>query len=286
MYLEEWARVARVATESGPRVAVSKDSEWILLPESVRTATSISQNDLERAEKEDRCLTGPLRYLPPVVPEKIIGVGLNYRSHAEEVGVPLPSHPLLFSKFTTSLIGDRDPICVDATVTQQADWEVELAVVVGRRLRCASKAEAMAAVLGYTVANDVSARDIQFSDVQWTRAKSLDTFCPLGPWLVPAARINCGRLRLRARVNGVPMQDGDTSDMLFDVGSLLSFCSWNFTLNPGDVVLTGTPPGVGAFRTPPIFLEHGDIVDVEIDHIGVLSNPVVVTTHPEDDSRR
>lgn len=201
-------------------------------------------------------------------------MGLNYRSHAIEVGAPIPKNPLLFAKFNSALIGHGSAICVNDAVTKAADWEVELAVIVGRTLNCASREEAQSAIFGYTVANDVTARDIQFSDVQWTRSKCLDTFGPLGPWIVPPAAIDAANARMRAYVNGVLMQDGTTSDMIFDVPELLSFCSWNFTLRAGDVILTGTPPGVGAFRKPPIYLRHGDVVDVEIEGIGKLSNPI------------
>jgi 2-keto-4-pentenoate hydratase/2-oxohepta-3-ene-1,7-dioic acid hydratase in catechol pathway len=215
-----------------------------------------------------------VRFLIPLDPGKVIGVGLNYRSHALEVGAPIPNAPLLFAKFNSSLIGHGDTIAVDEAVTRAADWEVELAVIVGRPLKRASRGEAREAIFGYTVANDVTARDIQAADVQWTRSKSLDTFGPLGPWIVPPRAIDPDLATLRARVNGVTMQNGSTSDLIFDVVELLSFCSWNFALNPGDVILTGTPPGVGGFRKPPIYLHDGDVIEVEIDGIGTLRNAV------------
>lgn len=184
----------------------------------------------------------------------------------------------LFTKFNTALIGHGDTIRVDEAVTQAPDFEVELAVIVGRTLRRASRQEAQKAVFGYWVANDVTARDIQFADVQWTRSKCLDTFGPLGPWIVPPTAIDPGNASLRTRVNDVLMQDGNTSDWIFDVTELLSFCSWNFTLQPGDVILTGTAPG--AFRKPPIYLQHGDRVDVEVEGIETLSNSVEVIPAP------
>lgn len=202
----------------------------------------------------------------------MIGIGLNYRSHAVEVGAAISKNPLLFAKFNTALIGHGDTIRVDEAVTQAPDWEVELAVIVGRTLRRASRHEAQQGVFGYTVANDVTARDIQFADVQWTRSKCLDTFGPLGPWIVPPTAIDSDNAKLRARANGVLMQDGNSSDLIFDVPELLSFCSWNFTLQPGDVILTGTAPGVGGFRKPPIYLRKGDRVEVEVEGIGILSN--------------
>jgi len=216
----------------------------------------------------------PREFLTPLDPGKVIGVGLNYRSHAEECGIPIPKNPLLFAKFNSSLIGHGATIRIEESITRAADWEVELAVIVGRRLRRASRQEATESIFGYTVANDVTARDIQVADVQWTRSKCIDTFGPLGPWMVPPEAIDPSNARLRSRVNGALMQDGSTSDLIFDVPELLSFCSWNFTLNPGDVILTGTPPGVGAFRNPPIYMRQGDRVEVEVEGIGTLTNTV------------
>ena len=187
-----------------------------------------------------------------------------------------PKEPLVFCKFTTSVIGDGDEIVIDAQLTQRVDWEVELAVVVGRQMRDVTADDALGYVHGYTVANDVSARDLQFADGQWVRAKSLDTFCPLGPVVVPAAEIpDPQALGLRTRVNGETMQDSTTADMLFSVAELLAFCSRSFTLAPGDIVLTGTPWGCGEFLDPKRSLHHGDVVEVEIDGIGTLRNPVV-----------
>jgi 5-carboxymethyl-2-hydroxymuconate isomerase len=184
----------------------------------------------------------------------------------------------VFTKFTTSVIGDGDAIAFDPSLTQRVDWEVELAVVIGRTMRNVSEADALDYVYGYTVANDVSARDLQFGDGQWVRGKSLDTFCPLGPVIVPAAEIpDPQALGLRTRVNGETVQDATTAEMIFGVAQLLSFCSHSFTLDPGDVVLTGTPWGVGEAMDPPRSLQDGDVVEVEIDGIGTLRNPVVAT---------
>lgn len=250
------------------------ESTWRLLPASLTDPLKITAADLSYARSAASLGFEPREFLCPLEPGKVIGIGLNYRSHAIEVGAPIPKNPLLFAKFNSALIGHGSTIRVNEAVTQAADWEVELAVIVGRTLKCASREEAQSAIFGYTVANDVTARDIQFSDVQWTRSKCLDTFGPLGPWIVPPSAIDPANAKLRAYVNGVLMQDGNTSDMIFDVLELLSFCSWNFTLQPGDVILTGTPPGVGAFRKPPIYLRHGDAVDVEIEGIGRLSNTI------------
>jgi 5-carboxymethyl-2-hydroxymuconate isomerase len=246
------------------------------LRQSLQSPVDFTAGDLAGARAAPPLRESSSRFLVPLSPGKVIGIGLNYRSHAIEVGVPIPKNPLLFAKFNTALIGHGAMIQVDEAVTQAADWEVELAVIVGRKLRRASRFEAEQAIFGYTVANDITARDNQFADVQWTRSKCPDTFGPLGPWIVPATAIDSRNTRLRARVNGELMQDGNTSDMVFDVPELLSFCSWNFTLEPSDVILTGTPPGVGAFRKPAIYLHHGDRVEVEVDGIGTLSNTVEV----------
>jgi 5-carboxymethyl-2-hydroxymuconate isomerase len=219
---------------------------------------------------------GELPLGPPVRhPSKIVCVGLNYEDHTAETKLERPERPLLFSKFASSLIGPEQEIYWPSGLTEQVDWEAELAVVIGRTLRDADEAEALDAVFGYTVANDVSARDLQFSDGQWMRGKSLDSFCPLGPAIVTADELpDPQALRISARVNGETMQDASTADMIFGIAEILSFCSRSFTLEPGDLVLTGTPSGVGAFRDPPVFLEAGDRVEVEVEGVGTLGNTV------------
>jgi 2-keto-4-pentenoate hydratase/2-oxohepta-3-ene-1,7-dioic acid hydratase in catechol pathway len=182
----------------------------------------------------------------------------------------------VFTKFTTSLIGDGDEIVIDRELTERVDWEVELGVVIGRRMSRVSVRDALDHVFGYTVANDVSARDLQFADGQWVRGKSLDTFCPLGPVVVTADEIpDPQRLALSTRVNGETVQSSSTSEMIFGVAELLSFCSHSFALEPGDVVLTGTPWGCGEFMSPVRSLQAGDVVEVEVERIGMLRNPVV-----------
>jgi 5-carboxymethyl-2-hydroxymuconate isomerase len=209
-------------------------------------------------------------------PGKIVAIGLNYMDHVREAGMETPQRPLVFTKFTTSVIADGDPIVIDRAIAQRVDWEVELAVVIGRAMTRVAVEEALVHVQGYTVANDVSARDVQFADGQWVRGKSLDTFCPLGPVVVPAAEIpDPQALVLRTRVNGETVQDSTTAEMVFGVAELLSFCSHSFTLEPGDVVLTGTPWGCGEFMDPVRSLQHGDVVEVEVEGIGTLRNPVV-----------
>lgn len=214
-------------------------------------------------------------FVAPVRPGKVVAIGLNYRDHIRETGMDAPSRPLIFAKFPSSVIGPGEAIEIDSRLTEQVDWEGELAVVVGRRLRHALPEEALDAVFGYTLANDVSARDVQFGDTQWVRGKSLDTFCPLGPLVVTADEIRDPQaLTLRTRVNGEIVQESSTSEMIFGVAELLSYCSQSFTLEPGDVVLTGTPWGCGHFMSPPRWLADGDVVSVRIDEIGELVNPV------------
>ena len=206
-------------------------------------------------------------------PGKIVAIGLNYMDHVRESGATPPARPLVFAKFTTAVIGPNEPIKIPRSVTQRVDWEVELAVVIGETARNVPVDEALGVVQGYTIGNDVSARDLQAAESQWVRAKSLDTFCPLGPEIVQIE--DPQNLKLSTRVNGETMQDSNTSEMIFGVAELISHCSYSFTLEAGDVILTGTPWGCGEFMTPQRSLKDGDVVECEIEGIGVLSNPVV-----------
>jgi 2-keto-4-pentenoate hydratase/2-oxohepta-3-ene-1,7-dioic acid hydratase in catechol pathway len=206
-------------------------------------------------------------------PGKIVAVGVNYRSHAAEQNREPPDHPVLFAKLTTSVIGPGATISWDPQLTQAVDYEAELAVVIGRTCRRVEPAQALEFVLGYTCLNDVSARDLQYADRQFVRAKSLDTFCPMGPWLVTPDELGDPQaLQIRSLVNGEVRQDASTADMLFGVAELISFCSRAFTLEPGDVLTTGTPAGVGWFREPRQMLHDGDEVAIEIEGIGRLTN--------------
>ena len=206
-------------------------------------------------------------------PGKIVCVGLNYKDHAEEQGAELPAAPLLFAKFTTALIGPGDPIVIPSIVTK-CDYEAELGVVIGTSVRNVSKENALEAVAGYVVANDVSARDLQFADGQWTRGKSPDTFCPVGP-LVPAAEIpDPHALGIRALLNGETVQDSTTANLIFGIDEVVSYVSRTSTLEQGDLILTGTPAGVGVFRNPPRLLQPGDEITIEIDGVGSITNPV------------
>ena len=213
--------------------------------------------------------------LPIDVPGKIICVGLNYRDHAEEGGIELPKEPLLFAKWQNALIGPGEPIVIPPLVTQ-CDYEAELGVVIGARVKAVSKENAFEAVRGYVCANDVSARNLQFGDGQWTRGKSPDTFCPVGPALVPAAEVaDPHNLTIRAIVSGEVLQDSTTANLIFGVDEIISHASQTMTLEPGDLILTGTPAGVGIFRDPKRLLEPGDEVTIEIEGLGALTNPVV-----------
>jgi 2-keto-4-pentenoate hydratase/2-oxohepta-3-ene-1,7-dioic acid hydratase in catechol pathway len=216
-----------------------------------------------------------LRLRAPVpAPGKIVAVGLNYRDHAAEAGLELPEEPTLFAKFANSVIGPGDPIVVPP-LTTKPDYEAELGVVIGRRTRGVAAADALGYVAGYTCVNDVTARDLQGRTSQWTRGKAIDTFLPCGPSLVtPDELPDPQRLAIRCLIGDEVLQDSRTDQMVWGVAELISFISQTMTLEPGDLIATGTPAGVGFARTPRRYLQHGDQVTVEIDTIGRLTNPV------------
>lgn len=215
------------------------------------------------------------RLLAPVTPVNLIAIGLNYRKHAEEGGKALPDEPLVFVKLTTSVIAPGEAIVLPASAPDEVDYESELAVVIGKTARKVSEADALKYVLGYTCANDVSARDCQIRrDQQWARAKGFDTFCPLGPCLLIDPKVDPNKFPIRGRLNGKLMQDSNTADMIFSVPRLISYLSHQFTLLPGTVIITGTPEGVGCARKPAVYLRPGDTFTVEIEGIGALINPV------------
>jgi len=212
----------------------------------------------------ERFAIGDVRLLAPILPSKVLAVGRNYAAHAAELGSDVPERPLIFLKPSTSVIGTRDVIRLPVD-SDQVEHEAELALVIGRVAKNLSRDEALGAVFGYTCANDVTARDQQRADVQFTRAKGYDSFCPIGPWI--ETTFDPSAVRVRALVNGQSKQDGNTRDMIFDIATIVSFMSHVMTLVPGDVILTGTPEGVGR-------ITDGDTVTIAIDGIGELSNPV------------
>ena len=229
--------------------------------------------DPSRIAAEGRPLA-ELHLLAPVPrPGKVVAIGRNYADHAAEEGAVPPATPLVFAKFPSSVVGPGADIRWDPSLTAQVDYEAELAVVIGRRARNVTEDDALGHVLGYTCLNDVSARDLQFADGQWVRGKSLDTFCPMGPAIVTTDELpDPGDLRVACIVNGETLQDDRTSAMFFGVRQIISHCSQAFTLEPGDVIATGTPAGVGIFRRPPRLLQDGDVVTIVVEGVGELTN--------------
>lgn len=214
----------------------------------------------------------------PLHPGKLICIGRNYAEHAKETGSAVPTSPIIFAKFPSSIIGNGETITWSESITQQVDWEGELTVVIGKKARNVKEEDAFNYVFGYTIGNDVSARDLQLrQDTQWTRGKSLDTFCPLGPWVVTRDEIpDPHNLSVKTTVSGEVRQDGNTKDFIFNIPFLISYCSRMFTLEPGDLILTGTPSGVGEGMKPPTYLKDGDTVTINIEGIGELTNPCKV----------
>jgi len=240
-------------------------------------AEQASKDPAKRRELEACGAAIPLadvQLLAPVPrPGKVLCIGLNYRDHAEESKMAIPEAPLIFSKFPTSVCGPEHPVLLAAGSTE-VDYEAEFGVVIGRTATRVAVEDAMDAVLGYTNVNDVSARDFQFADGQWQRGKSCDTFAPSGPWLVSRDAIaDPHKLRISFRLNGKTLQDSNTDQLIFGVPQLVSYISESITLEPGDLIATGTPPGVGFARKPPIYLQDGDRMEVEVEGLGVLHNP-------------
>ena len=262
------ARIARLRTNEGDIIHGLVDDEG-----STARVVEGCIYDAWRAT-DAKVLLAECRLLAPVEPPNILAIGLNYRAHAKESGHELPSRPVLFMKATTALLNPGDPIILPRVAPAEVDYECELAIVIGRTARHVGVTEASDYVLGYTCANDVSARDVQLrQDGQWVRGKSFDTFAPLGPWI--QTDLDTDSVRICTRLNGTVMQDSSTSDLIFSCAELISYLSDCMTLLPGTVIMTGTPSGVGFARNPPIFLRPGDIVEIEVDGIGVLRNPVV-----------
>src|SRR5438094_9889829 len=278
--LVEGDRVLR-ASDAGPEFPTTlsdlldaTNGDWAAIRRSANNARS---HIVERGRRLDE-----VALLPPVPhPSKIVAIGHNSRDHAVEAGAPTPTQPTTFAKFPSSLIGHRAEISWDTRLTKEVDYEAELAVVIGRRAKSVSEENAFDYVFGYTCANDVSARDLQFAESQWVRGKSLDTFCPLGPVIVTSDEIpDPQSLQITCTVNSQLRQSANTSEMFFGVATLVSYCSQAFTLEPGDVIITGTPAGVGVFKKPKQMLQDGDDVVVEVGGIGRLTN--VCRTNPRD----
>lgn len=241
-------------------------------PVEASTLQQVIAGDGVRARGDALPLAG-VRVLAPLRPGKIICVGQNYMDHCREQKVEPPDRPTLFAKFPTSVVGPGDEVRWPEDFSTQVDYEAELAVVIGQTTRRVSESAALASVFGYTMANDVSARDVQFSDKQWVRGKSADTFCPIGPAVITRDEVpDPQALPIACRVNDETRQSSNTSEMIFPVRYIVAFISRAITLEAGDLILTGTPDGVGVFRNPKIFLKPGDTTVVEIGDFGTLSN--------------
>jgi 2-keto-4-pentenoate hydratase/2-oxohepta-3-ene-1,7-dioic acid hydratase in catechol pathway len=278
------AVLARAAEESGGGAAA-----WLLEADSTLDVISRGSEGLAElaslldeagrgAADRDARVAPPaeaVEFLPPVFPGKILAIGRNYVDHAIEGGGAPPAAPLIFTKLPNSLNAHRQPVTLHS-ISAQIDYEAELAVVIGRRCRRVREAEALAHVFGYTLINDVSARDLQFGDGQWVRGKGLDGFAPLGPFVTTRDEVaDVQALDIRGRLNGEVMQSSNTSKMIFGVAYLVSYISQGITLEPGDVIATGTPEGVGVFRQPPVLLKDGDVFEVEVEGLGTLANTFV-----------
>jgi 2-keto-4-pentenoate hydratase/2-oxohepta-3-ene-1,7-dioic acid hydratase in catechol pathway len=282
-------RLATLNTPAGPHPAVLVGDYYLDLPTTdSRFPTSMRKllgtPDLVAGARELAARPGGVRvpaanarlHAPVHDPQKIVCVGLNYRDHAAESKMPLPREPVLFSKFPSALVGDGEPIVVPA-VSTKVDYEAELVIVVGKRGRRIGEGAAMSHVAGYSIGHDVSARDWQLEKdgKQWMVGKTFDTFAPVGPTLVTADEVpNPHALGIRLRLNGKTMQDSSTAQMIFTVAQLIAYVSVIVTLEPGDLIFTGTPPGIGHAMNPPVYLKAGDVTEVEIDGLGVLRNVV------------
>lgn len=284
-------RLATIETWAGPRAALLVGDSFLdihatdaNLPGNVRQILGGGiemLNAVAQLAQHPKPVTYPadkVKYHAPVVdPRKIVCVGLNYKDHAAESGSPIPKEPILFSKFPTALIGHGESIILPK-VSHEVDFEAELVIVVGKQGRHLTADNALEHVAGYAVGHDVSARDWQLKKdgKQWMVGKTFDTFAPIGPLLVTKDEVpNPHSLPIRLRLNGQLMQNSITSQMIFSVAELLVYLSQVFTLEPGDLIFTGTPPGVGVARKPPVFLKDGDVVEVEIEGLGLLRNPIV-----------
>lgn len=254
------------------------DGDRVIMSAWAGNMASLIQSGIIPNVTSERFPLDQCKLLAPLRPGKILCVGRNYAEHAKELGNAVPEAPLLFLKAPSSVIGHGEAITWNASVCEQVDWEGELAVVIGKRAKNVKAEDALKYVYGYSIGVDISARDLQNKEPQWTRAKSMDTFCPLGPVITTHDEIpDPQALKLETVISGQKMQDGHTSDMIHSVAALIAYASQFFTLEAGDVLLTGTPAGVGKGQNPPRFLQDGDTVSVTIEKIGTLTNPCKVT---------
>ena len=281
-------RLVSYSTDAGPRVAGVRNGQYIdlqsadaSLPVDIQSLLEQGTAALQRAERaiaSGKPIAGVVKLLAPVpTPRKVLCVGLNYADHAKESGQQPPPEPVYFNKLHTAVSAPGAPIVLPK-VSPEVDYEAELVIVIGKQGRYIPVEQARSHIAGYTVGHDVSARDWQLRKPggQWLLGKSFDSFAPFGPELVTADEVgDPGDLRIQLRINGQTMQDSSTKQLIFNVDQLVAYISQVCTLLPGDVIFTGTPPGVGAARKPPVFLKPGDVVEVEIEKLGVLSNPVV-----------
>ncbi len=283
-------RLATILTDRGPRACLLWQGQYVDLqaadpglPTRVKELLALGAKGLERARNAverggTRYDSATARRLAPVPdPQKVLCLGLNYRDHAAESGMAVPDEPVLFNKFPSALIGPGEAIVLPR-VSAQVDYEAELVVVIGQGGRDIPRDQALSHVAGYTIGNDVSARDWQLNKPakQWLAGKTFDTFAPLGPDIVTADEVpDPHALGIRLRRNGQTMQDSNTSQFIFRIDEVIAYVSQIVTLQPGDLIFTGTPPGVGMARKPPVWLQPGDVIEVEIDGLGVLRNPVV-----------
>ena len=280
-----------LARQAAARGDVEKSMRLVRVrfPEDPRPTWGLLQNDdvvhalsgSPHARWQAGDLLGPLeraQLLAPVEPPNIFAIGRNYAEHAAELGNEAPTEPLVFLKPTTTILAPDAPIVLPTEAPEHVDYEAELAVVIGTSAARIAPDQASDHIVGYTCANDISARDWQRGDKQWTRGKGCDTFCPVGPWVVPAGELDPQNLRISSRLNGQTMQDASTSQMIHSVADLVSYLSRYHTLLPGTIILTGTPAGVGSGRTPRVFLRDGDVIEVEIEGFGSLRNPVTRQT--------
>ncbi|HXF62522.1 MAG TPA: fumarylacetoacetate hydrolase family protein [Caldilineaceae bacterium] len=279
---------------AGPQLGVLVANEMVVnlhlasggrLPNDMRAFLELGEPALELARAIAAQGAGPgavplasVKLLAPIPnPSKVVAIGLNYMDHVRESGGKVPTLATMFTKYPSSIIGPGDEIHWDPALTNKVDYEAELAVVIGKRASKVKEEDAYDYIVGYTNCHDVSARDLQLEKGdQWIMGKSLDTFCPLGPYLVTKDEIaDPHNLAIKCIVNGQALQDSNTRELIFKIPYLIAYLSRGITLLPGDVITTGTPDGVGAFRKPPVFLKHGDVVTVEVEGLGQLTNPCI-----------